>query len=96
MQQSEVYFLSMCLFVFYFCLFLGLPPEYGLHSIFDGIVYAIFGTCKDVNISTASILAVFLTPYVNTVGPDGVLLLTFLTGVIILAAGIFNLGKNIF
>ncbi|XP_068914145.1 sodium-independent sulfate anion transporter-like isoform X4 [Tenebrio molitor] len=71
----------------------GLPPEYGLYSgLVDGFIYAIFGTCKDLNIGPGSLLSLMLQPHVTKLGPDAAVLMTFLSGIIIFTLGVIRLG----
>lgn len=72
---------------------LGLPPEYGLYSgLIDGFIYAIFGGCKDLNIGPTSLISLMLQPVVKNFGAVGAVLMTFLSGIIILILGILQLG----
>jgi sodium-independent sulfate anion transporter 11 len=76
-----------------YALLAGLPPEYGLYSgLVDGFIYAIFGTCKDLNIGPSSLLSLMLQPHVTKLGPDAAVLMTFLSGVIIFSLGVIRLG----
>ncbi|KRT84007.1 hypothetical protein AMK59_819, partial [Oryctes borbonicus] len=71
----------------------GLEPQYGLYSAFLGcFMYTLFGSCKDVNIGPTAIMAMMLQQHVQKFGPDGAILLSFLTGIIVTALGILNLG----
>ncbi|XP_045582275.2 sodium-independent sulfate anion transporter isoform X2 [Procambarus clarkii] len=71
----------------------GLPPNYGLYSSFMGcFMYLIFGSCKDITIGPTAIMAIMTHEYSGNGGPDFAVLLCFLTGLIILAAGFCNLG----
>lgn len=73
--------------------FVGLSPEYGLYSgLTDGVIYSIFGSCKDVNIGPTSILALMIQPHVSKMGPDAAILITFLAGVIIFVSSLLHLG----
>ncbi|XP_068914147.1 sodium-independent sulfate anion transporter-like isoform X6 [Tenebrio molitor] len=76
-----------------YALLAGLPPEYGLYSgLVDGFIYAIFGTCKDLNIGPGSLLSLMLQPHVTKLGPDAAVLMTFLSGIIIFTLGVIRLG----
>jgi sodium-independent sulfate anion transporter 11 len=78
-----------------YALLAGLPPEYGLYSgLVDGFIYAIFGTCKDLNIGPSSLLSLMLQPHVTKLGPDAAVLMTFLSGVIIFSLGVIRLGTT--
>ncbi|XP_049869504.1 sodium-independent sulfate anion transporter-like isoform X2 [Pectinophora gossypiella] len=70
----------------------GVPPQVGLYSsIFPGIVYAIFGSCKDVTVGPTAILAALLAKYVAK-SVDFAYLAAFLSGCIILLLGVLQLG----
>ncbi|KAJ3644902.1 hypothetical protein Zmor_022601 [Zophobas morio] len=76
-----------------FAVIAGLTPEYGLYCGFmGGFVYAIFGSCKDVNIGPTSIMALMLQEHVSKMGPDMAVIITFLAGIIIFVLGSLNLG----
>ncbi|XP_066153394.1 sodium-independent sulfate anion transporter-like isoform X2 [Euwallacea fornicatus] len=71
----------------------GLPSQYGLYSgIMGGVFYFIFGGCKDINVGPTAIMALLVQPKVATMGPDGAVLITFLSGFFLFAAGILHLG----
>lgn len=71
----------------------GLSPEYGLYSgIMAGIVYMFVGSCKNITIGPASILAAMTSKYVSSYSSDFAVLASFLSGALILVMGIFNLG----
>ncbi|KAJ3644899.1 hypothetical protein Zmor_022599, partial [Zophobas morio] len=71
----------------------GLPPQYGLFSgLADGFIYAILGGCKDINVGPGSLLSLLIQSSVLQAGPQAAILLTFLSGVIVLALGIMQLG----
>jgi hypothetical protein len=57
-----------------------------------GFVYAIFGSCKDVNIGPTSIMALMLQEHVSKLGPDMAVTISFLAGIIIFILGLLNLG----
>ncbi|CAG9584937.1 unnamed protein product [Danaus chrysippus] len=70
----------------------GLPPQVGLYSsIFPGIMYAIFGSCKQVTVGPTAILAALLTKYVAQ-SEDFAYLASLLTGCVILLLGVLQLG----
>ncbi|CAH2106039.1 unnamed protein product [Euphydryas editha] len=70
----------------------GLPPQVGLYSsIFPGIVYAVFGSCKDVTVGPTAVLAALIAKYVAK-SPDFAYLASFLSGCFILLLGVLNLG----
>ncbi|XP_066250639.1 sodium-independent sulfate anion transporter-like [Euwallacea similis] len=71
----------------------GLPSQYGLYSgIMGGMLYFIFGGCKDINVGPTAIMALLVQSKVATMGPDGAVLITFLSGFCLFAAGILHLG----
>lgn len=79
-----------------FFLFPGLPSQYGLYSgLMDGLMYFFFGGCKDINVGPTAILALFVQPFVTTMGPAGAVLMTFISGTLIFIAGILHLGTNL-
>ena len=57
-------------------------------------MYVIFGTSKDIAMGPAAILA-FLTAEHASKDPAFVVLLTFLTGIIIMLLGFLRLGKSL-
>jgi len=70
----------------------GLPPQYGLYSAFMGcFVYCIFGSCKDITIGPTAIMALMTSVHAQY-GPQYAVLLTFLSGIIILLCGLLQLG----
>ncbi|XP_068214134.1 sodium-independent sulfate anion transporter-like isoform X2 [Palaemon carinicauda] len=76
-----------------YALVAGLEPNYGLYSAFMGcFVYLVFGSCKDITIGPTAIMAIMTHEYSGHGGADFAVLLSFLSGIIILAAGICNLG----
>lgn len=75
--------------------FSGLPSQYGLYSgLMDGLMYFFFGGCKDINVGPTAILALFVQPFVTTMGPAGAVLMTFISGTLIFTAGILHLGTT--
>ncbi|XP_069988281.1 sodium-independent sulfate anion transporter isoform X4 [Penaeus vannamei] len=76
-----------------YALVAGLEPSYGLYSAFMGcFVYTLLGSCKDITIGPTAIMAIMTHEYSGEGGPDFAVLLCFLSGIIILASGICNLG----
>ena len=70
----------------------GLPPQYGLYSAFMGcFVYCIFGSCKDITIGPTAIMALMTSVHAQY-GPEYAVLLTLLSGIIILFCGLLQLG----
>lgn len=55
-------------------------------------MYGIFGSCKDINIGPTAIMALMAQKHVEKLGPDMAVLLTFLSGCIILVLGFLRLG----
>lgn len=56
-------------------------------------MYMIFGGCKDVTLGPTAIMALMTFPYASLYGPTYAVLLTFLSGIIILLLSLFQLGK---
>ncbi|ETN65233.1 sulfate transporter [Anopheles darlingi] len=76
-----------------FAVMANLEPQYGLYSAFMGcFVYCLFGSCKDLTIGPTAIMALMVQVYIAGLGADFAVLLTFLTGCIILMFGLLNLG----
>lgn len=76
-----------------FAVMANLEPQYGLYSAFMGcFVYCVFGSCKDLTIGPTAIMALMVQVYVGSLGANFAILLTFLTGCIILMLGLLNLG----
>jgi len=70
----------------------GLPPQYGLYSAFMGcFVYCLFGSAKDITIGPTAIMALMTNTYAQY-GPQYAVLLSFLSGIIILLCGLLQLG----
>ncbi|CAK1547397.1 unnamed protein product [Leptosia nina] len=70
----------------------GVPPQVGLYaSIFPGMVYAIFGSSKYVCAGPTAILSALIAKYV-ALSVDFAYLAAFVTGIVILLLGIFQLG----
>ena len=70
----------------------GLPPQYGLYSAFMGcFVYCVFGSCKDITIGPTAIMALMTSVHAQY-GPEYAILLTLLSGIIILFCGLLQLG----
>merc|ERR1719291_1624021 len=75
-----------------YALVAGLPPQYGLYSAFMGcFVYCAFGSCKDITIGPTAIMALMTSVHAQY-GPQYAVLLTFLSGIIILLCGLLQLG----
>ncbi|CAG9824561.1 unnamed protein product, partial [Phaedon cochleariae] len=71
----------------------GLPPEYGLYSSFIGsFIYIVFGSCKDVPFGPSATNAFLTAQAVAGRGPEHVILLSFLSGIVQLLMGFFGLG----
>ena len=74
-----------------------LPAQYGLYSAFMGcFMYIFFGTSKDVTVGPTAIMALMTAEHANgdpndpNKGPTYVILLTFLSGLVIMAFGILR------
>ena len=75
--------------------FAGLPPIYGLYTAFPGLfIYCLLGTCKDMNIGPTLVTALLANQYslVDKKRPEIPAMLTFFSGLILLAIGLFKLG----
>ena len=67
--------------------------QYGLYSAFMGcFMYVIFGSCKDITVGPTAIMSLLTAEYASK-DPVFVILLTFLTGLIILLLGLLRLGE---
>ncbi|XP_045127808.1 sodium-independent sulfate anion transporter-like isoform X7 [Portunus trituberculatus] len=76
-----------------YALVAGLSPNYGLYSAFMGcFVYMFLGSCKDITIGPTAIMSIMTHEYSVEKNPDYAILLCFLSGLIIFAAGLCNLG----
>lgn len=68
-------------------------PQYGLYSSFMGcFVYVFFGTTKDITIGPTAIMSIMTHEYSHAGSADFAILLCFISGLIIFASGICNLG----
>ena len=78
----------------------GLPPIYGLYaSIIPLILYAIFGTSRQLAVGPVAMISLLILAGVGTIAETGTdefiglsILLAFMVGVIQLAMGVFKLG----
>jgi hypothetical protein len=78
----------------------GLPPVYGLYTGLPAIVYACFGSSSQAAIGPMSIPALLLASGVSSMTPvpqgrdyiDAVLSISLLSGLLLLALGVLNLG----
>lgn len=71
----------------------GFEPQYGLYASFmGGFVYALMGTCPQVNIGPSALLSLLTFTYTNGTNPDFAILLCLMAGIIQLIAGIAQLG----
>ncbi|OQV14561.1 Sodium-independent sulfate anion transporter [Hypsibius exemplaris] len=76
----------------------GLPVQYGLYTSFMGaFIYAITGTSKDVSLGPTTVMALLVAQKAAEYPADAdkvavIILLTFYTGCVQLAMGIFQLG----
>jgi len=74
-----------------YALIAKLPPQYGLYSAFMGcFMYVIFGSCKDITVGPTAIMSLLTAQY----APNAAfaVLLSFLTGLIVLVLGLLRLG----
>ncbi|XP_053659952.1 sodium-independent sulfate anion transporter-like [Anopheles marshallii] len=70
----------------------NLGPQYGLYSNIIGcLVYAVFGSVKDVTIAPTSLTAIMVQDVVKEL-EYGTALLTFLSAVVTISFGVLNLG----
>ncbi|RZB40509.1 Sulfate transp domain containing protein [Asbolus verrucosus] len=71
----------------------GLPLQYGLYSSFmGGFVYAIFGSCRAINMGSTSLMALLIQSHVAEIGIGASTFMSFIGGIIILLLGLVNLG----
>lgn len=71
----------------------GFEPQYGLYASFaGGFVYALMGTCPQINIGPTALLSLLTFTYTNGQSPDYAVLLCFVGGIIQLCAGVAQLG----
>ncbi|XP_050734429.1 sodium-independent sulfate anion transporter-like isoform X4 [Eriocheir sinensis] len=71
----------------------SLPPNYGLYSAFMGcFVYMFLGSSKDITIGPTAIMSIMTHQYSVNGNPDYAILLCFLSGLIIFASGLCNMG----
>ncbi|XP_054282437.1 sodium-independent sulfate anion transporter-like [Macrosteles quadrilineatus] len=71
----------------------GIPPQYGLYSSFMAcFVYTLFGSCKDSPLGPTAIMAILTRENLHNTGPQGAILLCFLTGCVQLVMGVLQLG----
>ena len=83
-----------------YALLAGLPPEIGLYaSILPLIVYAIFGTSKQLAVGPVAILSLMTAAAAGKIAAQGspeyieaALILAFLSGAILVAMGLFRMG----
>lgn len=67
--------------------------QYGLYASFaGGFVYAIMGTCPQINIGPTALLSLLTFTYTSGTNPDFAVLLCFIGGIVTLVAGIAQLG----
>ncbi|XP_014362054.2 sodium-independent sulfate anion transporter [Papilio machaon] len=71
----------------------NLPAQYGLYSAFIGtILYVALGTVKEVSIGPTSLMALMTLQTCRGLPPDFVVLLSFLSGGVVLLMGLLRLG----
>jgi solute carrier family 26 (sodium-independent sulfate anion transporter), member 11 len=62
-------------------------------SIFGYFIYAALGTCKVINFGPTILVSMLVRPYTEEFGPEAVILITFLTGVITAVLALSQLGS---
>ncbi|KAJ0177281.1 hypothetical protein K1T71_007290 [Dendrolimus kikuchii] len=71
----------------------GFEPQYGLYASFiGGFVYAVMGTCPQINIGPTALLSLLTFTYTNRTNADFAVLLCFMSGIVQLIAGTAQLG----
>ncbi|CAD0254260.1 unnamed protein product [Spodoptera exigua] len=71
----------------------NLPVQYGLYSSFVGtMLYVVLGTVKEVSIGPTSLMALFTLQICRGLPVEFVVLLTFLSGCVVLIMGLLRLG----
>ncbi|CAB3224267.1 unnamed protein product [Arctia plantaginis] len=71
----------------------GFEPQYGLYASFiGGFVYALMGTCPQVNIGPSALLSLLTFTYTNGTNADFAVLLCLMAGIVQLVAGFAQLG----
>ncbi|XP_075974003.1 sodium-independent sulfate anion transporter-like [Anticarsia gemmatalis] len=71
----------------------NLPVQYGLYSSFIGtMLYVVLGTVKEVSIGPTSLMALFTLQICRGLPVEFVVLLTFLSGCVVLVMGLLRLG----
>ena len=71
----------------------GLPTQYGLYSAFmGGFVYCLLGSCKDLAVGPAAIMALMAGAFGKKNDPNFAITLSLFCGVILLLMGILSLG----
>ncbi|XP_063825016.1 sodium-independent sulfate anion transporter-like isoform X2 [Ostrinia nubilalis] len=71
----------------------GFEPQYGLYaSLLGGFIYAVMGTCPQINIGPTALLSLLTFTYTSGTNPDFAILLCFISGIVQLAAGIAQCG----
>ncbi|MEJ2515131.1 MAG: sulfate permease [Gammaproteobacteria bacterium] len=76
----------------------GLPPVVGLYaSVLPAVLYAVFGTSRDLSVGPTSVVAIMVAAALGGAGAGadpvaGAVILSVLTGLILLLMGILRLG----
>ena len=71
----------------------GLPTQYGLYSAFmGGFVYCLLGTCKDLAVGPAAIMALMAGAFGHKNDPNFAIALSLGTGCVLLIMGMLSLG----
>jgi solute carrier family 26 (sodium-independent sulfate anion transporter), member 11 len=63
-------------------------------SLTGGFIYAILGTCPQINIGPSALLSLLTFTYTVGTNADFAVLLCFISGIVQLIAGIAQLGKE--
>ena len=71
----------------------GLPPQYGLYAgLIPGIIYAVFGTSKDVSMGPTVTMALFTYKYNSSLEPVGASCLAFFIGLVLILMALLRLS----
>jgi sodium-independent sulfate anion transporter 11 len=67
--------------------------QYGLYSGFVGcFVYIVFGSSNEITVGPTAVMAIITYTYTHGKPPEYAVLLCFLTGIVTLLMGVFQLG----
>lgn len=71
--------------------------QYGLYAAYMGcFMYMLLGSTRAITIGPTALMALITYETSTALGPQGAIVLTFFTGIIILALGLLNLGRVLF